>query len=283
MVNLVLLPLLGTTLEDSFVDYIYKSIDFDQSMKNKRSFFSSRNTIMDLTTLDIQQTDDYLKTIEAFARTTYESMYVIDYQKKTFEYVSDNPLFLCGRSAQEVKAMGYDFYFEHVPEEDLQLLLMINTVGFDFFETIPLEDRRNYTISYDFHLIPEKDKRFLIHQKLTPIFLTEKGKIWKALCVVSLSSRQSSGNIRIRKKNSTSTFQYDLEGKYWKNIEKERLSERESEILRYSIRGFSIQEIAELLFISPDTVKFHRRKLFEKLQVSNISEAIAYVTDNKLL
>ena len=43
------------------------------------------------------------------------------------------------------------------------------------------------------------------------------------------------------------------------------------------------KEIAEKIFVSSDTVKFHRKKLFEKLNVANISEAITYVTNNKLI
>ncbi|RUA35106.1 MAG: hypothetical protein DSY77_03320 [Bacteroidetes bacterium] len=69
----------------------------------------------------------------------------------------------------------------------------------------------------------------------------------------------------------------------WKRIEKIALSDREKNILRYSIIGYSINEISEKLFIPSDTVKFHKRKLFEKLEVSNISEAISYASQNELI
>lgn len=252
-------------------------------MTDKNSFFSLNNTIRKLTDADTKQTANYLEVIEAFARTTYNSVYVIDYELKGFEYVSDNPLFLCGHSALEVKEMGYDFYFKYVPEEDLELLLKINTIGFDFYETIPLEERKEYTISYDFHLKNEEGKTILINQKLTPLFLTENEKIWKAICIVSLSTQQKSGNITITKKDGTKNFTYDLKTDCWKTLKKIELSEREKEILQYSIRGYAINEISEKIYISPDTVKFHRKKLFDKLGVANINEAISYVTTNKLL
>lgn len=252
-------------------------------MKNKNSFFSHKNSVGELTDADASQSFHYIEAVIAFGRTTNKSIYVIDYERKGFEYVSSNPLFLCGHSAQEVLEMGYDFYFKHVPEEDLNLLLRINTIGFDFYEQIPRHDRKEYTISYDFLLKTDAGKKLLINQKLTPIFLTENGKIWKALCIVSLSTKQKSGNITIHRNSSNETFQYDLKGNYWKLITKVELSNREKEIIQYSIRGYPINEIAEKLFISPDTVKFHRKKLFEKLEVGNISEAISYVTVNKLI
>ncbi len=252
-------------------------------MANVNSFFNSKNTVRELTKNVIDQTSNYIEAIKAFSRTTYSSLYVIDYEKKGFDYVSDNPLFLCGHSPEEVEEMGYEYYFKYVPEEDLDLLLTINTVGFDFYEAIPIEERKDYTISYDFLLKTKEGKSILINQKLTPMFLNEEGKVWKALCVVSLSTKSNSGNITIYKNGSNVISEYDLKANHWRTLEKVKLTNREKEIIQYSIRGYSIKEIAEKIFVSPDTVKFHRKKLFEKLDVTNISEAIRYVTNNKLL
>lgn len=252
-------------------------------MTEINDFFSSRNSVDNITDKDLSSTNNYLEIIKAFARTTYKSIYIIDYQKKSFEYVSDNPLFLCGHSAEEVQSMGYAFYFKYVIESDLDLLLKINNIGFEYYERIPVEERVQYTISYDFHLKNQNNNVILINQKLTPLFLNNEGKLWKALCIVSLSSEQDSGNIRIFKNGENAFAEYDLEGNFWKKSEKIELTEREKEILHFSIRGLTINDIAEKLFISPDTIKFHRKKLFEKLNVSNISEAISYVTSNKLI
>lgn len=252
-------------------------------MTNINSFFTSKNTVNKLSEKEEQQVNDYIEAVKAFSRTTYSSLYVIDYEKKGFDYVSENPLFLCGHTPDEVKEMGYEFYFKYVPQEDLDLLLTINTVGFDFYETIPVEDRKIHTISYDFLLKTKEGKPILINQKLTPMFLTDEGKVWKALCVVSLSTKPKSGNIIVFKNGSDTTFEYDLKGRYWKSLEKIKLTDREIEILQYSVRGYTIKEIAEKIFVSSDTVKFHRKKLFEKLNVANISEAITYVTNNKLI
>ena len=252
-------------------------------MVDKSHFFNLKNTVRSISDSEIAQTKEYLEVIDAFARTTYQSIYVIDYQKQGFEYVSENPLFLCGHSPAEVTAMGYDFYFKYVPKEDLELLVKVNTVGFDFYETIPLEDRKQYTIAYDFHLQTPEGKRILIHQKLTPLFLTEEGKIWKAICIISLSSQQQAGNIKVYKQGDDTILEYNLNDNYWANIPKVQLTEREKEVLQFSIRGYTMNEIASQMFISLDTVKFHRRKIFEKLNVASMTEAISYSTMNKLI
>ncbi len=252
-------------------------------MADVNSFFSINNTINSLSKGDLRQTADYVQVIEAFARTSNQSIYVIDYEKKGFEYVSSNPLFLNGHTLEQVLEMGYDFYFKCVPEDDLNLLLKINEVGFQFYDQIPLEERKKYSIAYDFNLKTEANKTILINQELTPMFLNQEGKIWKALCMVSLSSNQNAGNVIIRKNGSNETYKYDFEESYWESLDRIELSEREQEILRCSIQGYAINEIADKLFISSDTVKFHRRKIYEKLEVGNISEAILKANNLLLL
>jgi DNA-binding NarL/FixJ family response regulator len=113
--------------------------------------------------------------------------------------------------------------------------------------------------------------------------LTETGKIWKAICIISLSEEKKSGNIKVYNKNDNEIFKYDLESDIWRKIDPIKLSSREKEILQLAIRGYTIKEISESLFVVPDTIKFHRRKLFEKLEVSNITEAIVYCTNNNLI
>jgi DNA-binding CsgD family transcriptional regulator len=247
------------------------------------SFFDNRNTIRTITDEEKKQQFSYLETIKAFARATYASIYVIDYMKQGFEYVSDNPLFLCGNTPEEVLEMGYAFYFKYVPEKDLNLLLKINDVGFSFYEKIPVENRLEYTISYDFLITNKEGKKILINQKLTPVFLNNEGKIWKAICLISLSSEKDSGNIKIYRNGENKVHHYRLDSSIWEMEQKATLSKREIEILQLCARGFTINEIAEVIFVSPDTVKFHRRKLFERLEVSSITEAIAYATNNKLI
>ncbi|WP_148230641.1 response regulator transcription factor [Chitinophaga pinensis] len=230
-----------------------------------------------------QQGQHYIEVVKAFARLTYESVYVIDYTDMSFEYVSDNPLFLCGLSAEEVLGLGYEFYFRHVPENDLTLLTQINEAGFDFYANIPFAERKDYSITYDFHLVNKEGKHILVNHKLTPLFLSPEGKMWKAMCIVSLSHHQSAGNTRIYKQNSGETWELHPGAKTWRKSEKPVLTEREVEVLRLHAQGLNINQIAERIFVAPDTVKYYRRRIFERLEVSNIVEALAYAVNAKLI
>ena len=55
--------------------------------------------------------------------------------------------------------------------------------------------------------------------------------------------------------------------------ETENLTERESEILSYVAKGYHDKEIAEKLFLSPETVRTHLRNIYKKLHVRSRTEA----------
>ncbi|MGO8950335.1 MAG: LuxR C-terminal-related transcriptional regulator [Ktedonobacterales bacterium] len=63
----------------------------------------------------------------------------------------------------------------------------------------------------------------------------------------------------------------------------EALSPREVEVLQLMARGCSNQEIAGQLFLALDTVKWHNRHIFGKLQVQRRTEAVARAAELGLL
>lgn len=225
----------------------------------------------------------YPDAIRAFARLSYESIYVIDYADMSFEYVSENPLFLCGYTADEVLQLGYEFYFKQVPPADLELLTQINQAGFDFYAHLPVGERTLYSISYDFHLVHKNGKSVLVNHKLTPLFLTAEGKMWKSMCVVSLSRKQSAGHVIIQKHGSNEMWEWSVSKKIWRKSLKPALNEKELEVLRLYAQGFSIEQIAKRLHVVPDTVKYYRRKIFERLDVSNVADALSLAVSSKLI
>lgn len=217
----------------------------------------------------------YTRVTDALSQLSYHSIYLIDYYKRGFLYVSDNPLFLCGKTASQVLQAGYSFYLKNVPDDDLQLLLKINEAGFQFYNNIAIDERTNYSISYDFRLKQSNGRLMLINHKLAPLVLDKGGNIWIAVCLVSLSSNNKPGNIVIKNAKEKKFFEYDISLKKWNEQKLVRLNNREKEILILSNRGLTVEEVAKELFLSVDTIKFHKKNLFKKLKASNISEAIS--------
>lgn len=254
-------------------------------MAEIQDFFIKENTIEHIPEEAYNSINHIIDDIDAYSRTTYKSVYIIDYFKQNFLYVSDNPLLLCGMTADEVKELGYSFYINQVTPEDLNLLLEVNVAGFMFLANVDKKDLCNYTISYDFHIVNKvSGKKWLINHQITPLRLTEeKDKVWLALCAASISSRNESGNIFMSKNKSNKLWQYNRNTRKWKEIARPELKEIEMDVLKLSAMGYTMQEIAEEVNRSFDTVKVYRKSLFEKLGVENIVEAINLAKNQRII
>ena len=61
------------------------------------------------------------------------------------------------------------------------------------------------------------------------------------------------------------------------------LSDREMEVLKLTIDGYSYKQIAEKLFLSSNTVKKHLANIYHKLHVTSKAQAIKIATKSKLI
>ena len=61
------------------------------------------------------------------------------------------------------------------------------------------------------------------------------------------------------------------------------LSEREAEVLRLAASGLSTHQMADRLFLSPNTIRAHLHRIYAKLEITNRAEATRYATDHGLL
>ncbi len=63
----------------------------------------------------------------------------------------------------------------------------------------------------------------------------------------------------------------------------EQLTIREREVLKLLAEGKKNQEIADILFISPNTVRRHRYNIMEKLNLKGLAELVKYAIDQNYL
>lgn len=249
---------------------------------SKNDFFISANSVYNISDEEYERVELLINAAKAFARATHQCVYIIDYFRKGFLYVSDNVEMLCGEPVEKVREFGYDLYLKHVPEEELQMLLEINREGFNMANAIELEEKVHYTISYDFHLVNGKKKQ-LINHTLTPMMMTRDGRIWLALCTIAPSTKNKPGNVVLKKDGENWCYTYSLETHQWGREEAVTLTETERDILRLSSQGYTMDEIATMLCKSIDTIKTYKKRLFAKLEVRSIAEALSYATNYKLI
>lgn len=162
------------------------------------------------------------------------------------------------------------------------MLVEFNRAGFAFYNSIPLEEKNKWYIQYDFHILND-DETILINHKLTPLAATSDGRVWLGLCVVSASTHTSPGHIEMHRIDSPEYYEYNMVTRRWAKRWMPMLSDAEKSVIRLSIQGLTMNEIADKMCLSLDTIKKYRRQIFEKLDVRNISEAIISATNNRLL
>lgn len=61
------------------------------------------------------------------------------------------------------------------------------------------------------------------------------------------------------------------------------LTEREKEVLTHLVKGLNSREISEKLFISINTVQYHRKQLLRKTLSRNVAELIGKTYQLNLL
>jgi len=62
-----------------------------------------------------------------------------------------------------------------------------------------------------------------------------------------------------------------------------RLTPREREVLILVARGYTNNEIAQMLYISPKTVDVHRTRMMSKLNLHNVAEIVRYAVRRRLV
>lgn len=89
-----------------FSNFAYRKTNV---MKVPDEFFIPDNEIRLPEELDYSRVDEYIRSAEAFSRSSYQSVYIIDYFRQNFLYVSPNPMFLCGLVAGTDEGSGLSF------------------------------------------------------------------------------------------------------------------------------------------------------------------------------
>ncbi len=84
-----------------------------------------------------------------------------------------------------------------------------------------------------------------------------------------------SGEAAITRQTATRLMAQMAENPTSTNVMVEDLTQREIELLSLVEKGFSNAAIAETLKISPNTVKYHLKNIFQKMGAQNRAEAVA--------
>lgn len=78
----------------------------------KNDFFLHSNEVNHISKEDYDKIELLVNAAKAFARSTYQCVYIIDYFHQDFIYASDNLAYLCGLEPEQLMEAGYQMYID---------------------------------------------------------------------------------------------------------------------------------------------------------------------------
>jgi len=165
----------------------------------------------------------------------------------------------------EIESIWEDELFTVLNADDVLHKHILELQFFQFIKTVPFNQRKDFSVISRLRLA--QGKKSLIH-KMFYFSDAHYKNIELALCLYHfdfLPSSDYTGMI-INTTDGSIIQQTEVENSNF-------LSVREKEILNMIQLGKKSKEIADILFISINTVNRHRQNILEKMRVSNTTEA----------
>ncbi len=174
------------------------------------------------------------------------------------------------KDIQEIESIWEEELFAKLDAEDVLQKHLLELQFFQFIKTIPFEQHKDYCVVSRLRIA---DNQKAILHKMFYFTNANNKNVELALCLYHfdfLNSLLHHGMI-INTANGSVIHQTEAGNSAF-------LSMREKEILKMIQAGKRSKEIAELLFISINTVNRHRQNILEKMRVGNTTEACTMAT-----
>lgn len=165
----------------------------------------------------------------------------------------------------------------------------IFNANISFLKSIPQHDHDKYVFSYNFRFRNAGGEWLSVYQRSTYITAKETGLPLYNVGMVSDITAFKTDTVMLH----TIEHFKDEGGDYKKNLvqknffypyeEDTLLSHREKEVLKRMADGLSSKQIADLFFLSENTVVNHRKNMLRKTNTRNVAELIAYCLKNKII
>jgi DNA-binding CsgD family transcriptional regulator len=218
--------------------------------------------------------------LEGITRLSSLSLMVVDLTEQKLIYRSKNLLFADKAFQNEMQRKSYNPYWSLMDPKDYKLMTEIVKAYKELVRELKGDKKRQHSFVMSFHIWIRKQKR-IITQKFTPLRLHPDGTLWTGLFQMTISS----GN-KCRKPavlGADFIYSYDLSKRRFLPYQiLAELTIVEKAILLRAAEGLSSKQIANDLCKSINTIKTHKERLFVKLGVSSMNEALAFVSNYNL-
>ena len=220
-----------------------------------------------------------IEAINTFAGLTNSSCVVIDLEEHKIVYKSNTLLYVDEAGPSDKQRDCDNPYWALLPDEYIESLAEVrrNYLHFCRFFNKP----QSHYSTTDFPIIVNGHELF-INQKFSSLLSYSDGTIKLGLCLMSPSTRNKLESHIITE--SGRKLRYDFNnGKYGEENTRKDLSKTERIVLTRIMKGMTSKEIANELKASVSTIKTYRTRIFKKLGVKSMHEALVVIEKYHLL
>lgn len=200
--------------------------------------------------------------------------YVINIADYSLSQVSEHTKSIHGLSAQPTTIKEI---IDQIHPDDLEFVLKAEEATLVKMKEIGFEHQLFLKTSYCFRMRVAKGDYHLFHHQAIHLAKDDLGRLTSALNIHTDVHHITQSNNKIVLVTGIGTrddyCQIDL-SKQLPQVNIPKFSKREMEIVSLVAKGNSSPQIAEKLFISPDTVRTHRKNLLRKTETKNVGEFI---------
>ncbi|MCP4522078.1 MAG: hypothetical protein GY827_10375 [Cytophagales bacterium] len=206
-----------------------------------------------------------------------QAFYVIDWKNKSVSHVKGLEKLL-GWKEDEITLLDLTRNLIH-PEDREKLSFLIKEVVSYCFDTPNL----GKLVSRFSYRIRKTDGTYLKIMRHSGVYdLDEKGYSYSNFSFLS--------DITEFDKSKKVGWDFFIEGhdltELKKRIEKDLktpVSEREKEVLECLVKGYGNKKIADELFVSTETIKYHKKNLFKKFEVNTTIALLKKASDEEII
>ena len=237
------------------------------------------NGILQAMMLAIDKDKPDWESLRAISSLYDESIYIVDYQRRCFLFVSDKGYFLGGRMPEEALKAGYDFYKEVIHPADYPLAVKMYQAIVRYFSR---PDISLHDLAYvKFNIRINSNRGLMTEHKVTPLILNNHSQM--AVCTVSPAMTKTSGNLFAYYRNQDVAYQYSLLSDQWKKEPLIKLNPREKRVLELSKVGMTRKDVAGTLCISMNTLRNVEASIYDKLNVHSMMQAVNSAANQRLM
>ena len=222
-----------------------------------------------------------IESIKTFAELTNSSCVLIDLEEHRIIYKSSTLLYIDEATATDKQRDCENPYWALLPDEYIDSLAEVRKNYLHYCKIFKSNRPHTHYSTTDFPIIIN-GRELYVNQKFSSMMTYSDGTIKLGLCLMNPSTRNKLESHIITE--SGKKLRYDFStGRYIEETTRIDLSKMEKVVLTRIMKGMTSKSIATELKMSVSTVKTYRTRIFKKLGVKSIHEALATIEKYPLL